>query len=79
MLRNLEIGFGDNTTRTYAKQQTAIKKAEELAGGCAGMVNARVVPVEIPAAPNRYTVLFSCFSDMNDMQFIAREGFHCFA
>lgn len=79
MLRNLEIGFGDNTTKTYAKQQTAIKKAEELASHCRGMVNARVVPVEVPGAPNRYTILFFCFDDKNDMQHVARDGFFCFA
>lgn len=84
-LRTLDEPLGSSpSTKTYATSATAEAKAREIAGLCRGMVNVVIVPVvqtprkEILVAP-RYTAVFSCFEDKNDVQHVARAGFHCFA
>ena len=78
MLRNLEIGF-DTTLKTYAKAETAEKKAREIAEHCYGMVNVRIVPVERDGVI-RYSALFSNFELLSpDGIFVARAGFMAFA
>lgn len=84
-LRTLDDPLGQAPfTKTFATYATAEKKAREIADLCRGMVNVVIVPVlqtprkEILVAP-RYTAVFYCFEDMNDVQHVARFGFHCFA
>lgn len=76
MLRTLEVGYDHKSIKTFAKAATAETKARELAALCAGMVNARIVPVEVDGAI-RYTALFYAFSEQADVVRVAHGGYIC--
>ena len=73
-LRLIENGLPESV-RTFATQATARAKAEEYTKGMIGVCNARIVPVEQPGGPNRYTLMFYGFTEMSDAPFLARAGF----
>ena len=71
-IRHIQYGF-DNTTKTYATEDNLMKAVTKLTGSLIGEVNVLVLQL----ADGRWTALFSCLTDMNDAQYIARAGFMC--
>jgi hypothetical protein len=75
-LRSLEVGF-HKTTKSYATIERATQVASEIARGCLGMVNVRIV-ASIGGGV-RYTAVFYAFSEAQDRMFVANKGFVCHA
>lgn len=78
MLRTLEIGYHKGI-KSYASEDRTVKEATAIAERCKGMVNVRIVPVN-PKPDSmrvvlRFTAVFYCFSDENDMMYVAGTGF----
>jgi len=82
-IRTLTYGY-DKSTRTYASPGAAALKAKELVERMQGTCNAQIVPVvkgspltDLNVVP-RYTVIFSCFENIQDAVSASSAGFHAF-
>lgn len=72
-IRTLDIGFDAKYTLSYATQDRCVKEATDMADRLAGVVNVRVLPVIVDGSV-RYTAIFSCFSDEQDIFTLVRSG-----
>lgn len=81
-LRTLEHGFDPKHCKHYVHPETAEEKARVIAAGLSGMVNVTIAPILVQDRlghyATRYTALFSCFEDEQDIARVAHHGFYCF-
>lgn len=78
-LNHIEVCLVDDKhVKTYAKVETATKKAQEFAECFWGRASARIVPAIVDGKV-RYAIVFFMFSDMQDAINVARKGCYTYA